>query len=97
MLLSHPAALSRFYLGKEVRGSLGVVFRALSAWQCGFSCPEHVLDPCTSPAGSVLMELSHIGDAPEQEVLTLAKCGMLHGTFLAGSARSCTVDLREFV
>lgn len=74
LLLSHPAALPRFYLGKEARSSLGVVYRAPSAWQRWFSCPEHVLHPSTLPAGSVLMELSPIGDASDQEVLTLAKC-----------------------
>lgn len=45
------------------------------------------------------MELSPIGDASDQEALALARRapGMLHGTFLAGSARPYTVALREFV
>lgn len=88
VFLSHPSAQPRFYLGKEVRvGSLGVVFRALSAWQCWFSCPEHVLHSCTSLAGCSDGALSHrrcfrAGSAGIGR--TSGPSGVLHRAFLAG-------------
>lgn len=88
VFLGHPSAQPRFYLGKEVRvGSLGVVFTAFSAWQCWFSCPEHVLHSCTSPAGCSDGTLSHqrcfqAGSAGVGR--TSHPPGVLHRAFLTG-------------